>query len=93
MRNKSVKLFRNWASVSGGVSFKDISYLEPCQSLCSMEGNHLCNFGRVHYEEQFCVIVFNLDQRFRRRCHLKTSLSRALATALFSRLEPFEQFW
>ena len=35
---------------------------------CSAERNHLCNFGR---EEQFCEIILNLDQWFRRRCHLK----------------------
>ena len=33
---------------------------------------HLCNFGRRHHEEQFCEI-FNLDQWFRRQCHLKIS--------------------
>ena len=40
------------------MSFKDISYLELWQSLCSMEWNHLYNFGRVHHEEQFCEIIF-----------------------------------
>ena len=29
--------------------------------------------GRVHHEEQFCDIILNLDQWFR-RCHLKTFL-------------------
>ena len=37
--------------------FKDISYLELWQPLCSMERNHLCNFGRVHHEHQFCEII------------------------------------
>ena len=36
--------------------------------------NHLCNFGRGHYEEQFCEIILNLDQWFRRRCLLKIFL-------------------
>ena len=27
-----------------------------------MERNHLCNFGRGYYEEQFCVIILNLGQ-------------------------------
>ena len=27
----------------------------------------LCNFGRGYYEEQFCKIILNLDQWFRRR--------------------------
>ena len=33
-------------------------------------GDHLCNFGRGHYEKHFCEIILNLDQWFR-RCHLK----------------------
>ena len=40
------------------MSFKDISYLELWQSLCSMEQGHLCNFGSVHHEEQLCEIIF-----------------------------------
>ena len=53
------------------MSFKDISYLELWQSLCSVDKNHLCNFDKGHYEEQFCEIILNLDQWFRRRCLLK----------------------
>ena len=34
-------------------------------------GNHLCNFGRVYYEEHSCKLNINLDQRFRRKCCLK----------------------
>ena len=56
------------------MSFKDISYLELWQPLCSMERNHLCNFGRVYNEEQFCEIILNLDEWFRIKCHLKTFL-------------------
>ena len=40
-----------------------------------MEQNHLCNFGKVHHEEQFCETFLNLEQWFRRRCLLKTLLS------------------
>ena len=40
--------------------FKDISYLELRQSLCSEDWNFLCNFGRVHHEEQFCFVLFDL---------------------------------
>ena len=36
--------------------------------------NHLCNFGRGHREIQFCEIILNLDQWFRRRCYLKVFL-------------------
>ena len=50
--------------------FKDISYLELWRPFCSAEQNHLCNFGRGFYEEQFCGIILNLDQWFK-RCHLK----------------------
>ena len=42
--------------------FKDLSYLELWQPYCSVDRNHLCNFGRVHHEEQFCEIIQNLDQ-------------------------------
>ena len=54
--------------------FKDICYLELWQSLCSVEQNHLCNFGRGYYEEQFFEIILNLDQWLRRKCRLKIFL-------------------
>ena len=38
----------------------------------------LCNFGRKHHEKQFCEIILNLDQWFRKRRHLKYFLTRAL---------------
>ena len=52
------------------MSFEDISYLELWWCLCSEEQNHLYNFGRGYQEEQFCQIIFNLDQ-WLRRCLLK----------------------
>ena len=33
-------------------------------------------FGRGYHKKQFCEIILNLDQRFRRRCHLKNFLFR-----------------
>ena len=77
------------------MSFKDISYLELWRSFCSVEQKHLCNFGKGHYEEQFCEIITNLDQWFRRRCLLKIFhfLSGALAALLFNGAYPFVQFW
>ena len=30
------------------------------------EADNLCNFGRGHHGEPFCVIILNLDQWFRR---------------------------
>ena len=52
----------------------------------------MCNFGRGHYEEQFCEIILNLSQWFRGRCHLKDFLSGALAALLFNGAEQFMQF-
>ena len=73
------------------MSFKDISFLELWQPLCSVDWNHLCNFGRRYYEDQFCEIILNLGQWFRRGCRLKDFLSGALAALLFSEAEPFMQ--
>ena len=42
----------------------------------------LCNFGRRHHEKQFCEIILNLDQWFRKRRHLIYFLSRALVALL-----------
>ena len=64
------------------MQFKDISYLELWQLLCSAEQNHFCNFGRGCYEEQFREVILNLGQ-WVRRCGLKDSLSGALAALLF----------
>ena len=69
--------------------FKGISYLELWQPLSSAERNHLCNFGRGYYEEQFCELMLNLGQWF--RCRLQDFLSGALAALLFHDGEPFMQ--
>ena len=34
----------------------------------------MCNFGRKHHEKQFCEIILNLDQWFRRKSSLKIFL-------------------
>ena len=47
----------------------------------------MCNFGRGYQEEQFCEIILNSGQWLRRSRFLKDSLSGALATLLFSRVE------
>ena len=70
--------------------FKGISYLELWQPFCSVEWNHLCNFGRGYYKEQFCEIILNSGQWFR-RCRLKEFLSGALAALLLDGAEPFMQ--
>ena len=51
--------------------FKDISYLEPWQPLCSGDRNDLCNFGRRHPEEQFCEIIKKLTLWFEKKFSLK----------------------
>ena len=56
------------------MSLKDISYLELWPPLCSADPNHLCNFGRMYHEKQFCEIILNLDQWFRRNCRSKVFL-------------------
>ena len=48
-----------------------------------MEHDHLCNFVKGYYEEQFFEIILNLGQWYR-RCRLKDFLSGALASLLFS---------
>ena len=48
--------------------FKDISYLELWQACSSAEQNHLCNFCRGYYEDQFYEIILNFGQWVRRRC-------------------------
>ena len=72
--------------------FKGISYLELWQPFCSAEHNHLCNFVRGYYEEQFCEIILNLGQWFRSRCCLKDFLSGALVALLFGGAKLFIQF-
>ena len=67
LRKDYAKLFWICLCRSGDVVLKS-SYLELWQLSYSEEQNHLCNFTKGHYEEQFCEIIFNLDQWFRRRC-------------------------
>ena len=84
--------FPFWTSGSGGNAVKYISYLELWQPFSSAEQNYKCNFGTGYYEEQFCEIILNYDQWFRRRCDLKDFLSRALAALLFGGAESFVEF-
>ena len=53
--------------------FKGISYLELWQPFWSAESNNIGNFGRGYYRDQFCEIILNFGQWFRRRCCLKIS--------------------
>ena len=73
--------------------FKDILYLELWMPFCLTEQSNLCIFCRSHYQEQFCKIILNLDQWFRRRCRSKTFLSRALEALMFRGALLFMQYW
>ena len=39
------------------MTLKDISYPQLWRPISSAEGNHLCKFGRGHYEKHFCKII------------------------------------
>ena len=88
MRNNPVEF---GPVVQEEMPFKGISYLDIWRPFCTAECNHLCYFSRGYYEEQFCEIILNLGQWFRKRCILKDFLSGALATLLFSGAKPFMQ--
>ena len=66
------------------MSFKDISYLELWQPFCSVERNHLCNFGRGHYEEQFGELF-----RVQEEMLFKRFIWSSDGPLLFSGAEPF----
>ena len=67
------------------MSFKDISYLELWQHLCSVDWIHLCNIGRRHHEERTCVINLDLDHWFRRKCCLNVFLIWSFGSPLVQR--------
>ena len=53
------------------MSFKGISYLELWRPFYSVEQNHLCNFIKWHYEEQFCEIIFKFESVVQEEMSLK----------------------
>ena len=55
MGNIHVKLYK-LGPVFQEMSFKDMSYLELWQSLCSVDWNHLCSIRRRHHEDQSCEL-------------------------------------
>ena len=77
------EIFEFRPMVQEEMPFEGIACLELRQPFCSAECSHLCNFDKGYYEEQFCEIILNLDQRLRRKCFLKHFLSGALADLLF----------
>ena len=52
----------------------------------------ICKILVEHHEEQFCKIILNLGQWFRRRCRFKYFLSEALAVLPFGAADQFMQF-
>ena len=74
MRNNFVKLFEFGLAVQEEMSFKAISYLALWQPLLQWSGT-ICAILEegIMQEEQFCEIILNLGQWFRKRCHLKKS--------------------
>ena len=71
------------------MSFKDISYLQLWQPVCSRERKHLCNFSRGYHEEQFCEIIFELRHGVQQEIAYNYFLSGALAALMFSGVESF----
>ena len=70
------------------MSFKDISYLELWQPFCLADRNHLCNFGRMYNEKQFCEIILNLDQWLRRKSPFKVVLIWSSGSAVVQQSVP-----
>ena len=50
---------------------------------------YLCNFGRMHYAEHFCEIIFKWDQWL--RCHLNIFLFLDMAVILLDGAEKIVQ--
>ena len=80
MRSNCVNCFEFGPVVGDVKASNGISYMEILQQFCSAECNHLCNLCRGLNEEQFCEIISNLGQWFRKRCRLNDFLSGDLAT-------------
>ena len=74
MGNTHVKYYGIWTSGSGGNAVQRYFISRALAAPLLVDRNHLCNFGRRYHEEQFCEIILNLDQWFRRRCRLKVFL-------------------
>ena len=56
-RNNHLNHFEFVPVVQEEMSLKAISYLELWRPFCSVEQNHLCNFGRGHHEEHSCDVI------------------------------------
>ena len=69
--------------------FKGFSNLELWQPFCSAECNHLCNFSRGYYVEQFCEIIVKNGSVVQEEMLFKNFLTSG---ALCSGAKPFMQF-
>ena len=69
-----LKVFLIWSSVS--------HFVQRSVTICAI-------LVKGFYEEQFCLIILNLGERFRRKYRLKDFLSGALTALLFGGAEPF----
>ena len=56
MGNIHVKLYKIWTSGSGGDFVLRYLLSGALVALLLSGRNHLCNFGKEHYEEQFCEL-------------------------------------
>ena len=82
-----MKLFEFKPIVQEKMLLKDISYLELWRSFKVLFSRvePFVQFGRMHHEEQFCEIILNLDQWFRRSSLIYSYLE------LWQSFCPFEQ--
>ena len=79
-----MKLYGIWTSVSGVNAVKKC-FLSRALTAPLFSGLELLvQFSRRYHEEQFCEIILNLDQWFRRKCILKVFL-------IWSSYSPFVQ--
>ena len=65
-----MEIFFIWTSGSGGNAVKRYFLSRTLVALFSAERNHFC---RGYYKEQFCEIIVNLGQWFRKRYRLNIS--------------------
>ena len=75
------------------MSLKDMSKLPLWQPLCLVERNHLCYFGRRHYEEQFCDFFFEFGPVVQKETSFNIFLIWGLGGPFFSGVQPFVQIW
>ena len=88
-----MKLFKFGPAVQEEMSFKAISYLALWRPLLQRSGT-ICAILEegIMQEEQFCEIILNMGQWFRRRFHLK-NLIWSSGDLVFVGEEQFMHLW